>query len=305
MGIGHPHHHHNAQASDRRLVVATAVNVLLTAAQLVGGLVSGSLSLVADALHNLSDAAALGVALTARRLARRPADETSTFGYRKAELIGALINTTALCVAGLYLAFEAVWRLLEPREVTGWIVVWLAGLALAVDTITAVLTYRMSKGSANVRAAFVHNLSDALSSIGVIVAGTLILLYRWYWADVVATLMISAYILWQGGRMMRSSIRMLMDRVPEGLNLQDMIAAIRKVEGVRGVHHVHVWPIGEHQRAMEAHVVVERIEAETYETIKRSVKTILHDRFDIAHATLELEDARHAGPHDTAAVPEH
>ncbi len=226
-------------------------------------------------------------------------------GYKKAELVGALINTTTLILAGLYLMYEAVWRLIEPQEVKGWIVVWLAGLALVIDVITALLTFSMSKGSMNIRAAFIHNVSDALSSVGVIIAGTLILIYQWHWADVVATFVISAYILWQGQKMLRSSAGMLMDGVPEGLSIDELVEAMEGVDGVTGVHHVHVWHMNEHDLAMEAHVVVARLDTESCEPVKRKVKLLLRDRFDIAHSTLELESVGESDGHANQVIVGH
>jgi cobalt-zinc-cadmium efflux system protein len=288
--MGHDHHHHDtSQQSDARLLWAVGVNVLLTVAQIVGGVLSGSLALVADALHNLNDAASLGLALLARRIARRPADRKRTFGYRKAELIGALINLTTLIIVGLYLIYEAIWRFFDPQPIAGWIVIFLAGIALVVDVITALLTFAMSKGNLNVKAAFVHNLSDAFASVAVIVAGTLILLYEWYWADWVATLIISAYILWHGAVMLRSTIRILMDSVPEDIDLDELVAAMEAVEHVEQVHHIHVWQLDEHHRALEAHVVLDTKNLDQLETIKDTLKATLQTRYDIGHSTLEFE----------------
>lgn len=305
MGAGH-HHHHVGELSDKRLVAAVGVNLLLTVAQIIGGVISGSLALVADALHNLNDAASLGLALFARRIARRPADRQRTFGYQRAEVVGALINLTALILVGLYLVYEAIWRFFEQQPIDGWLVVIIAGIALVVDVITAVLTYTMSHSSVNIKAAFVHNVADALASVGVILAGTLILVFEWYWADLAATLAISAYILWQGGSMMRSTIRILMDSVPEDVDLDALVDAMKAVDPVQGVHHVHVWQPGEHTRALEAHVVLPPNQTEDLERIKRDLKQLLEERFDIGHATLEFD----IGPakeldHDTRLVAAH
>jgi cobalt-zinc-cadmium efflux system protein len=303
--VSHDHHHHDtSQKSDVRLLWAVGVNVLLTVAQIVGGVLSGSLALVADALHNLNDAASLGLALLARRIARKPADRKRTFGYRKAELIGALINLTTLIIVGLYLAYEAVWRFFDPQPVAGWIVVILAGIALCIDIITALLTFALSKDNLNVKAAFVHNLSDAFASVAVIIAGTLILLYEWYWADWVATLIISGYILWHGAIMMRSTIRILMDSVPEDIDLDDLVAAMEAVEHVEQVHHVHVWQLDEHHRAMEAHVVVPVDAIGQMESIKDAIRALLASDFDIVHSTLELETAN-TSPHATQVIVDH
>jgi cobalt-zinc-cadmium efflux system protein len=158
---GH-HHHHDATTGDRRVLGAVVLNGVLTVAQIVGGIAAGSLSLIADALHNFSDAISLVIAFAARKIARRPADDAMTFGYVRAEIIAALINYTTLIIVGLYLAYEAVLRFVEPHPVDGWIVVIVASVALAVDAVTALMTYALSRKSMNIRAAFLHNLADAL-----------------------------------------------------------------------------------------------------------------------------------------------
>jgi len=267
---------------------AVVVNVLLTVAQVVGGILSGSLSLVADALHNLNDAGALGIALVARRIARRPADNRRTFGYRRAEVIGALINLTTLILVGLYLIYEAVSRYFDPQPIEGWVVVWVAGFALVIDIATAVLTFKLSKGSLNIRAAFVHNVSDALASVAVIVAGTLILLYGWNWTDLVATVLISAYVLYQGVSMMRSTAHILMEGVPPDVMLTDVSSALAGLSGVENVHHLHVWQLDESHRALEAHLVVQDGIRDGAQ-LKCSARQLLMDRFGIGHSALELE----------------
>ena len=288
------HDHGHVHGGDKRLVGAVLVNVLLTVAQVVGGVLSGSLSLVADALHNLNDAASLGIALVARRIARRPADSKRTFGYRRAEVIGALINLTTLVIVGLYLIYEAVSRYFDPRPIAGWVVVWVAGIALVVDIVTAALTFRLSRGNLNVRAAFVHNVSDALASVAVIIAGTLILLYDWYWADLAATVLISGYVLYQGVTMMRDAVRILLEGVPPDIRLEDVTSALATLPGVLDVHHLHVWQLDEAHRALEAHVVVQDRSTDIV-ALKTSARATLMERFRIGHTTLELESPEEAG----------
>lgn len=184
MGNKHAHHHHvDPTAGDGKVAFAVGLNLALTVAQIIGGIVAGSLSLIADAMHNLSDAMALIIAFFARKIARRPADGRMTFGYGRIEAVAALINYTTLIVVALYLVYEGVARFFAPMEVAGWIIVIVAGVALAIDLGTAALTYRLSKTSMNIRAAFLHNLADALGSVAVIVAGTLVILFEWYWVD--------------------------------------------------------------------------------------------------------------------------
>ena len=284
----HQHHHHGPE-SDRGLLVAVGINVLLTLAQVMGGIISGSLSLIADALHNLSDAASLGIALFARTLSRKPADEFKTFGYQRAEVIAALINLTLLVTISLYLIYEAVWRIVEPQVITGWIIVLVAGIALIIDMITALITFKMSKDSINMKAAFLHNLSDALASIGVIMAGTLILLYEWYWVDTLITFLIAGFVLWQGLTLLPKTIHLLMEGTPEELSSEDIKLSAEKINQVEDVHHIHIWHLDEHRIALEAHVVVTADELKEVEVIKDKLKLLLKDEFNITHSTLEFE----------------
>jgi len=286
--MAHDHSHHDVDAmGDRRLLIAIVINMLLTLVQVAGGIVSGSLSLIADALHNFSDASSLLIAWVARKIGRQPADAFKTFGYKRAEVIAALINLVTLVLIGGYLVYEALWRFFTPQEIEGWIVVIVAGVALVIDVATAMLTYSMSKNSLNIRAAFLHNVSDALASVGVIVAGSLILLYGWYWTDTVMTLAIAGYVLYQAATMLPMTIHILMQGTPEDLTIDEVILTMEKVEGVCNVHHVHVWQLDEHQIALEAHVIINNF-SET-EKIKTMLKSDLEKQFSIGHSTLEFE----------------
>jgi len=287
MSHDHTHNHDIENMGDRRLLLAIIANMLLTVAQVAGGVLSGSLSLVADALHNFSDASSLLIAWLARRIGRQPADDLRTFGYRRAEVIAALVNLVLLAIIGLYLVYEAAWRFFQPQVIEGWIVVIVAGVALVVDVATALLTWTMSKHSMNIRAAFLHNVSDALASVGVVVAGTLILLYGWYWTDTLLTLIISVYVLYQAATLLPKTIHLLMEGTPEGLSVIDVKAAMEVVEGVKNVHHIHLWQIDEHRRALEAHVVIDCFENTA--SIKDALKARLGEAFDITHSTLEFE----------------
>lgn len=292
--MGHGHHHHGdpSEMGERRLFWAVGANIILTVAQIIGGIVSGSLSLVADALHNFSDAASLLIALVAIRIGRKPPDSLKTFGYKRAETVAALINLTTLIIIGLYLCYEAILRFITPEPIAGWTVIIVAGIALVVDVFTAALTYSQSKNSMNIRAAFLHNVTDALASVGVIVTGVVILLYGWVWADPIMTLVISGYVLWQGFTEIPKVIHLLMEGTPEGLDIEDVIQEIESRDGVTNAHHVHVWQMDEQHNALEAHVVIES--GLKPDDIKKGIKAILADRFHISHSTLELEEV-HCG----------
>lgn len=295
-----PHHSHGHAhgltrseetrgVSDARLLWSIALNQLLTLAEAVAGVLSGSVALLSDAAHNFNDANALLIAYIARRVSRKPANERYTFGYRRAELIGAVINLTLLAAIGMYLVYEAIERLFEPREIVGWLMAAAAGLALVIDVATALLLWSMSRGSLNVRAAFVHNLVDAAGSVAVLLAAAAVTWLGWTWIDPALTLLIAGYILWQVRVMLPRAVRILMEATPDGMDVAAVVEALRRVEPVRGVHHVHAWQLDEHHRALEAHVVIPPDAAGEMEAIKRRLKTLLRDRFDIAHATLEFD----------------
>ncbi len=293
----HSHHHSTGEMSDARLIWAIIANMLLTIAQIIGGIISNSLALVADALHNLNDGASLILALVARRIGRMPPDERRTFGYRKVPVVGALINLTTLILVGIYLIYEAIVRFFEQPEIGGWIVVIIAAIALIVDVVTAVLTYSMSKESMNIKAAFVHNVSDALASVGVIIAGSLILLFDLYIADLIVTLVISVYILYQGFFMIGDSIRILIDSTPKGISLNQIVKTFESIAEVQDLHHVHVWHLDEDRIAFEGHVTVGDLSMQELEELKKRLKDLLKSHFDISHATLEFE-YQEADEHD-------
>ncbi|WDE12395.1 cation diffusion facilitator family transporter [Thalassomonas haliotis] len=289
---GH-HHHIDPDAGDKRVFGAIAVNFALTLVQIIGGLVSGSLALIADAIHNLSDALALVIAFAARKIARQPANAQMTYGYGRAEVVAALINYTSLILLGVYLSYEAVLRFFNPQGVDGWLVIIIAAFALVVDLLTALLTFRLSKESMNIRAAFLHNVADALGSVAVIVAGTLILLYDWQLVDPLVTLMIAGYILWQSLTEIAPVIRILMLGSPADIDTRAVLAEVKSLPGIDSVHHLHLWQMQEHQNALDAHIVLEPEQWQRADAIKAEVKALLAKRFAIRHSTLELECSRH------------
>ena len=300
---GHSGHSHGEeQLSDRQLVFAVVINVILTLAQVIGGIVSGSLALIADALHNFSDAASLGLAWFARRIGRRPADKLMTFGYAQGEVVAALINLTTLLIIGFYLIVEAINRFADPQPVEGWTVIAVAGVALVIDLVTAFIVYRGAHESINMKAAFLHNVSDALASVGVIVAGVLIILHDLYVADLVITLIIAGYVIWQGITLLPRTVRLLMGAVPDELEFDRVVEFLEGQQGVESVHHVHIWNLGEHHRALETHIVPSFDSLAAFEELKLSLRARLTQRFGIAHATFEACLARDC---ENALVADH
>ncbi|MCU9839146.1 cation diffusion facilitator family transporter [Ruegeria sp. WL0004] len=296
----HHHHHHNhieAAAGDARVAWAIAVNMALTFVQIAGGLLSGSLALIADALHNFSDAVALIIAFFARKIARRPADDRMSFGYGRVEVVAALVNYTTLVVLAFYLIYEGVMRFFEPQPIDGWLVVWIAVVALVVDLVTAALTWSLSKNSMNIRAAFLHNVADALGSVAVIFAGAAVIWFGWTWVDPLVTLMIALYILWHVRAEAGAAIQVLMLGTPPGLEPERVASYVEGVEGVQAVHHVHLWSLQENATALTAHLVIAPGAWSQADAIKDRVKSGLEQEFSIEHTTLEVECAIHACVH--------
>ena len=289
MPHDHGHAHIDPASGDKRVSIAIWANGLLTIAQIAGGIFAGSLALIADALHNFSDMASLVIAFAARKIARRPADERMTFGYGRIEIVAALINYTTLIIVGVYLIYEGGMRMIDPPEVKGWWVVILGGVALFIDTLTALLTYSMQKGSVNIRALFLHNLSDALASVAVILGGALIILYDIRWVDPAITILIALYILYLAVTEIGGPVRTLMLGSPPDLDCSEAIDAMRSVDGVSDVHHVHLWQMQEHEVGLDCHVVLTKTGWADVESVKAKIKTTLGDRFGISHSSLEFE----------------
>lgn len=288
--MGHDHGHHEF-SSAKKLYLAVFINIVLTVFQVVGGILSGSLSLLADALHNFSDAGALAIAAIAAKIAKIPPNERMTYGYKRAEILGALINSTTLVVVGIYLLYEAVNRYFDQNPIDGWTVVWVAAIALVIDIFTALLTFAGSKDSVNIKAAFVHNVSDAAASVVVIISGILIINYQVYVIDLAATVLISLYVLCQAFVLIRQCILFLMQSTPSHLNIDDIKESIEEVNMVKEAHHIHVWQLDDKNILLEGHIVIDDGDFSFLEKIKSDIRKILRGEFSINHSTLEFETA--------------
>ena len=296
---GHAHgHSHGAELGDRALLWAVVINLGLTAAQIIGGLAADSVALVADGVHNLSDALTLVLAFGARKLAARAATPSMSFGWGRAEIVAAFVNYLALIGVSIWLMVEALGRLADPPPVAGGLVMVLAGLALVVDIGTALLTARLAKESVNIRAAYLHNLADAGVSVAVLIGGALILAFGWTVADPILTILISVVILWHIRGDIGPILRMLMLGAPAHVDdaaLRDGIAAL---PGVEGLHHLHVWQIDERRLSVELHAVL--AETADHHATRVAIKLYLRERHAIAHSTIETE-TRASGCADISA----
>ncbi len=290
--MAHNHSHHHPEIDDSsiwKLWVSIFLNLAITVAEIVGGLLSNSLALLSDAVHNLNDTISLGITLVAKKISKKGANPSKTFGYKRAEIIGAFINLITLVIVALYLIKEGIERFYEPQIIDGYTMFWVAIVGLIGNFVTAALLWKNSKTDLNMRSAFIHILSDGLSSVGVIIGGWLILEYELFIVDTILTIIIGIYILWHSYYMLRETINILMESKPADINLEKLTKAMQQVPKVCGVHHVHVWRLDEHSTLLESHVLIEKKDIGDMESIKSEIKQLLHDDFEINHSTLEFE----------------
>ncbi|MDJ0391547.1 cation diffusion facilitator family transporter [Roseomonas sp. E05] len=295
--MSHDDHSHAAGSGSspgrgKRLLIALGLNLGITVAELVGGVISGSLALLADAAHNFSDAGSVLVSYIAWRISQRDADRRRTFGYARAETVGAVINLTTLFVIGAYLLYEAVNRFISPTEVAGTTMLIVGVIALAEDAAAA-WVLRKDTGSLNVKSTYLHMIADALATVGVIVGAVAIMIWGSgvQWIDPAITAAISIYIFVHAWHEIREAIAVLMDSAPKDFDYDGLVAEVRATPGVRDVHHVHVWQPEEGKVAVEAHVVMGDARLSEATRSKESLKQRLRDRFGVTHSTIEMEEA--------------
>lgn len=291
MGHNH-HHHHHPEVDDSsiwKLWVSIFLNLGITLAQVIGGIISNSLSLLSDAVHNFNDSMSLVTTLVTKKIAKKGANTSKTFGYKRAEIIGAFVNLITLVIVALFLIKEGIERFFVPETIDGLTMFWVAMIGLAANLITALLLWKNSRDDLNMRAAFIHIMADAISSVGVVVGGWLIIQYNWYIVDAILTLIIGSYILWHSYQMLRETIEILMEAKPDDIEISELTEAMQNVDRVCGVHHVHVWQLDENSIMLESHIVILKEDMHLMEDVKANLKQVLHDEFDIFHSTLEFE----------------
>lgn len=285
----HNHRHDHGYLGGKVFAVAVAINVFLTFVEIAVGVYAGSTAIIADALHNLNDAAALVIAWWARRMAARKADRLFTFGYGRAELVAAIINLTALIVLALSLANEAIMRFFSPQEVLGGAIAIASSVAIVVDLATAALLWNLSQGNLNLKAAFLHNLSDAAFSVAVLVGGLIVMQTGLDWIDPALTLVLAALMVVPSLKLLGQSARILMLGSPSNITPDALRETLMQIEGVEEVHHLHVWQIDEDTSSVEAHLRIADTAAETMSRILAEAQKLLKDRYQITHGTYQLE----------------
>jgi cobalt-zinc-cadmium efflux system protein len=296
--VAHDHAHDyglDARRADnrRRMQLALAINAAMLAAAVVGGLVTGSLALLADAGHVLSDVGAIALGLAAATLAARPGGPRSTFGLQRSEVLAALVNGLALVVIAVLVAIAAVGRLSDPPDVEGAGVLAIGLFGLAGNVAATLVLARGDRGDVNLEAVLRHSLADALGSIAVIASGAVVLATGWLEADPVASLLVAGLILLASARLVTEPLGVLMESAPAGLDVDALGAALVAVEGVNEVHELHVWTVTTGFVALSAHVVIAR--GRDRDLARRELEYLLRERYGIAHTTLQMEEAADEG----------
>ena len=256
--MGHAHHHHDhthaADLKGRNLLISIGLNVLITLAQIIGGLISGSLALLSDAVHNLSDVISLIISYIAQRYSKKEASTHKTFGYKRAEIIAAFVNAATLIVIAVLLMKEAVERFLNPQAIASDLVIWLAVLGIVANGLSVLLLQKDSKGNMNMRSAYLHLLTDMMASVAVLVGGILMYFFKIYWIDSLLTLAISIYLIVMGYGLLKSSFKVLMLFSPEYLEIDHLIKKIKlsafdaillEIEHIAmhyGINHINIQP---------------------------------------------------------------
>ncbi|MBN2060325.1 MAG: cation transporter [Deltaproteobacteria bacterium] len=275
-----------------RLLVTLVINLLIPSVQILGGIYSHSMALISDAVHNFSDSAAILIAYFAFQIGKKGASPQNTFGYKRAEVLGAVINVAILLAVAVFIIYEAFERLWHPRPVIGQIVIYLAAMGIAGNGLSAWLLHRDSKHSLNVRGAFLHMVGDMLTSVLVLVNGIILVLRPWYWLDPLLSFFIVIFILKNCWSILKEATDILMNATPRNLDLEEIGRTLLNIPGVCGVHYLHAWKVSSASIAFSCHVeVTDQLLSKT-ESLSEEIRHELFHRFGIDHPVLQFETAR-------------
>ena len=288
---GRPHQHTHRAASRRSLTIALLLTMSYMVAEIIGGLASGSLALIADAVHMFADAAAIGLALLAMWISGRPVSITRTFGFQRTEVLAALLNALSLWLITAWIFFEAFRRFMDPPEVEGTLMLIVGAGGLVINIIVAWALHRSARESLNVEGAFLHVLGDLVGSIGVIVASVLIAMFGWFVVDPIFSVVIGVLILAGSMRLIWKVSHVLMEGTPSHIDLHQLCQRMEREAGVTGVHDIHAWSITTGYDAFSAHVTTDRSTGETSDQMLSRLRVIAAQEFGISHVTIQLEDS--------------
>jgi cobalt-zinc-cadmium efflux system protein len=293
MGHSHSHNHshnHGQDLKGRNLLISILLNVTITVAQAVGGFISGSLSLLSDALHNLSDVLSLIISYIAAKLSQKSASLHKTFGYKRAEILAAFVNSATLVVIAVFLIIEAIERFKDQQEIESDIVIWLSLLGIIANGFSVLLIQRDAKTNMNMKSAYLHLFTDMMASVAVLIGGLLMKFYALYWVDSVLTLAIALYLIYMGFDLLKESYKVLMLFTPQNIQIKAIVTEIQKFQIVKNVHHVHLWQLNEDEIHLEAHIDFNKdITLSEFDLVLNEIEELLFHKFQINHINIQPE----------------
>ena len=286
----HSHNHSHPDLKGRNLIISILLNILITVAQVIGGLISGSLSLLSDALHNFSDVMSLIVSYIANILSKREASDRKTFGYKRAEIIAAFVNAATLMIVAVILIKEAVERFFDPQEVASDLVIWLSLLGIVANGFSVLLLKKDADSNMNMKSAYLHLLTDMMASVAVLIGGILMKFYQVYWVDAALTLAIALYLIYMGYDLLKDSTRVLMLFTPNTIQVEQIVEDIQEITSIKNVHHVHIWQLNEDEVHLEAHVDFnEDILLSEFDSVLGEIEQVVYHKFGINHVNIQPE----------------
>lgn len=292
--MSHDHHHQkSSQVKGSRVLFSIILNLLLTVAQLIGGILSGSLALISDTLHNFSDVVSLSISYIANKLIRKEASYKRTFGYKRAEIMAAFINSATIVIVAVYLIYEAIHRFIEPQEIGSDIVIWMAVLGIVIDGFSMLLLKKDADKNMNMQSAYIHMLSDLGSSVAVLIGGLLMKFYEIWWIDGVLTLIIAFYLIYVGYDLLKKSFKVLMLFTPEEVKVEEITNKVNALPGIKSMHHIHIWQLNEDEVHLEAHLEFnEDVKISEFDRLLIQLEELLLHDFGINHITIQPEYQR-------------
>ncbi len=286
-------HSHDHNLSGKNLFLAIVLNTVITVAQLIGGIISGSLALISDALHNFSDVLSLIISFGANRVAQKKGNETRTFGYKRAEILATLFNATTLIAIALYVIFEAISRFSHPEPVDSTLVIWLGVLGIVVNGGSILLLNNDAKESMNIKAAYLHLLGDVLTSVAVVIGGLLMLFWQIYWVDPVISVLIALYLIYASYGLVKESTSILMEFAPKEVAIDKVIQTVTAHPEIENAHHLHLWSLDDSHIYLEAHLdFKENLTLKESNTVIDRLEKELHDLYAIEHTVFQCEFER-------------
>lgn len=288
------HNHNNLinidDTNSRKLIFVIALNFIITIAEVVGGLISNSLALISDSLHNLSDAGAILLSYIAIKISGKAHTLKRTFGYRRIQIIVALFNASVIILVSLFLFREAYERFMNPSPVQGGIMFIVAFIGLVANAVSVFLLKGGTKDNINIKSAYLHLLIDTLSSVAVVVGGIIIYFYNIFWIDPLLTAIIGIYVIKEGYSIIKEAYNILMQSTPANINLINIKSSLEGIKEVSNLHHVHVWQLDEKNIFFEGHIdLIENFTVKEIEIIQKKIKDILYQKYDINHVTIQAE----------------